>query len=110
MVVNNQNIAAPYIYSNFALVREVGLLIIIPSFSESSFSEVAQQETKLLTTCLAVKNIRLKDTVVVTRLSLYCPLRSSLGSEEHEYIAHGMWIMAEISSLRYRSFYCRFKS
>ena len=26
-------------------------------------------------------------------------------AEEHEYIAHGMWIMAEISSLRYRSFY-----
>ena len=39
MVVKNQNIAPPYISSNFAMVREVGLLIIIPSFLESS-SEV----------------------------------------------------------------------
>ena len=46
MVVKNQNIAPPYISSNFALVREVGLLIIIPSFSESFFSEVAQLETE----------------------------------------------------------------
>ena len=59
MVLKNQNIAPPYISSNFALVREVGLLIIIPSFSESFFSEVAQHEAELLTTCLAVKNIRL---------------------------------------------------
>ena len=42
MVLKNQNIAPPYISSNFALVTEVGLLIIIPSFSESFVSEVAQ--------------------------------------------------------------------
>ena len=54
MVVKNQNIAPPYMSSNFALVRKVGLLIIIPSFLES-YSEVAQLETELLTTCLAVQ-------------------------------------------------------
>ena len=60
--------------STDAVATLIGLLndiFVIPSFSESSFSEVAHQETELLTTCLAVKNIRLKDTIVVTQLSLY---------------------------------------
>ena len=39
MVVQNQKIALSYISSDFALTRLIGLLIIIPSFPESS-SEV----------------------------------------------------------------------
>ena len=87
MVVKNQNIAPPYIYSNFALVRLVGLLTIIPSFSESSSEDVVSG-TRALLNLFGRKNILTLGYSRCDSTERAYPIRSLSIAEEHEYTPH----------------------
>ena len=87
MVVKNQNIAPPYISSNFALVRQVGLLIIIPCFLESS-SEVVAAGNRAAQTCLVVRIYGSSCDSTEPTVALHCPFRFLSITEEHEYTPH----------------------